>query len=66
MTVPGSHSIFFSYPNEASFCQKDTGVEADLSVCELLGLHLKDVSYFRICIDGLYKKTEVGCSYENE
>lgn len=51
MTVPGTHSIFF-YPNRSIFMPKDTGVEADFQ-SELLGLHLKDVSYFRICIDGL-------------
>lgn len=53
MSVPGFHSRFLFYPRKASFCYKDTGVEADPSICEPLGLHRKHVSYFRASIDGL-------------
>lgn len=50
MTVLGSYYIFF-YPKEESSCQNDTGVKADPLVCEHLGLHLRDLSYFRMCAD---------------
>ena len=46
-------TLSFFLPKWSIFLPKDTGVEADFLVSELLGLHLKDVSYFRICIDGL-------------